>query len=173
MVSIATVTSIMMGSITSVKRLTVIAIIGVIVSTVSSTTRVVTAMRASGVAIAVIGFVNPNIIVAEKAVVIATMVVTVAVAVMGGSVRVINTRAQKNGAEQADGQGQEALHECRTRTCVSLFGKIWSSQYMISSPVTHPWGGHSRSLGSGGDGEITVFTEKTGIYGPVGAWAGA
>ena len=116
MVSIATVTSIMMGSITSVKRLTVIAIVGVIVSAVSSTTRVVTAMRASGVAIAVIGFVNPNIVVAEKAVVIATMVVTVVVAVMGGSVRVINTRAQKNGAEQADGQGQEALHECRTRT---------------------------------------------------------
>ncbi|MDG2486705.1 MAG: hypothetical protein P8M65_03255 [Roseibacillus sp.] len=162
----------MMGSITSVKRLTVIAVVGVIVSAVSSTTRVVTAMRAPSVAIAVIGFVNPNIVVAEKAVVIATMVVTVAVAVMGGSVRVIYTRAQKNGAEQADGQGQEALHECRTRMWVSLFGRIWISQYRISSTVTHSWGGHSRSLESGGDDEITVFTEKTGAYGPEGTWPG-
>jgi|GEM_PF-6800348 len=160
----------MMGSITSMKRLTVIAVVGMIVSAVSSTTRVVTAMRAPSVAIAVIGFVNPNIVVAEKAVVIATMVVTVAVAVMGGSVRVIYTRAQKNGAEQAD--GQEALHECRTRTWVSLFGRIWISQYRISSSVTHPWGGHSRSLESGGDDEITVFTEKTGTYGPEGTWPG-
>ena len=80
-------------------------------------------------AIAVIGFVNPNIIVAENAVEIATMVVTVAVAVMGGSGRVNNTRAQKNGAEQADREGQEGLHECRTERRITLFGRTRRSQY--------------------------------------------
>ena len=142
MVSVAVVTSIMMGSITSVKRLTVIAVVGVIVGAVSSTTRVVAAMRASGVAIAVIGFVNPNVVVAEKAVVIATMVVTVAVAVIGGSVRVINTRAQKKGAEQADREGQEGLHECRTESKTTLFGRTRSSQYGKSCFVPYSRDGH-------------------------------
>ena len=162
MVSIATVTSIMMGSITSVKRLTVIAIVGVIVGTVSSTTRVVTAMRASGVAIAVIGFVNPNVVVAEKAVVIATMVVTVVVAVIGGSVRVINTRAQKKGAEQADREGQEGLHECRTERKITLFGRTRSSQYGKSCFVPYSRDGHSNPQRWGSGDKITVFTEKTG-----------
>jgi hypothetical protein len=100
----------MMGSITSVKRLTVIAIVGVIVSAVSSTTRVVTAMRTPSVAIAIIASMNSYIIVAEKTIVITTVVVLVNVTMIRGSVRVIYARAQEYGAKQADGEGQEALH---------------------------------------------------------------
>ena len=128
-VSVAVVTSIMMGSIASMKRLTVIAVVGVIVGAVSSTARVVTAMRTPGVAIAVIAFMNPDIIIAEKTVMVTTVVVSMAVIVIRGSVRVIHTGTQENGGEQADREGQEGLHECRTERRVTLFGRTRRSQY--------------------------------------------
>jgi len=96
-VSVAVVTSIMTDSIASMKRLTVIAVVGVIVGAVSSTTRVVTAMRTPGVAIAVIAFMNPDIIIAEKTVMVTAVIVPMAVIVIRGSVRVIHTRTQENG----------------------------------------------------------------------------
>ena len=152
----------MMGSITSVKRLTVIAIVGVIVGAVSSTARVVTAMRTPGVAIAVIAFMNPNIIIAEKTVMVTTVVVSMAVVVIRGSVRVIHTGTQENGAKQADREGQEGLHECRTERKTTLFGRTRSSQYGKSCFVPYSRDGHSNPQRWGSGDKITVFTEKTG-----------
>jgi len=153
----------MTGSIASMKRLTVIAVVGVIVGAVSSTTRVVTAMRTSGVAIAVIAFMNPNIIIAEKTVVVTTVVVSMAVIVIRGSVRVIHTGTQENGGKQADREGQEGLHECRTEGMITLFGRTQSSQYGKSCFVPCSRDGHSNPQRWGSGDKITVFTEKTGV----------
>ena len=142
----------MKGSIASMKRLTVIAVVGVIVGAVSSTTRVVTAMRTSGVAIAVIAFMNPNIIIAEKTVVVTTVVVSMAVIVIRGSVRVIHTGTQENGGKQADREGQEGLHECRTEGRITLFGRTQSSQYGKSCFVPCSRDGHANPC----DGEAVI-----------------
>ena len=80
-------------------------------------------------AIAVIAFMNPDIIIAEKTVMVTAVIVPMAVIVIRGSVRVIHTGTQENGGEQADREGQEGLHECRTERRVTLFGRTRRSQY--------------------------------------------
>jgi len=92
----------MMRSIISIKRLTVITVVSVVVGAVPSTTRVVTAMRTPGVAIAIIASVHPDIIVAEKTIVVATVVVAMTATVVCRSVWVIYTRTQEDGKKQAD-----------------------------------------------------------------------
>ena len=65
------------------KRFPVIAIVGMVMSLVTSTARIVGTVRAAGMAVAVVVVVNPDVIVAEEPVVISTVIVVVAAAMIG------------------------------------------------------------------------------------------
>ena len=56
------------------KRFPVIAIVGMVMSLVTSPTRIVGAVRAAGMAVAVVVVVNPDVIVAEEPIVISTVI---------------------------------------------------------------------------------------------------
>ena len=117
------------SSITSMKRLTVITVVSVVIGAVASTTRVVAAMRTPGVAIAIIASVNPDIIIAEKTIMVATVVVVMTGTMMCRSIWVIHTRTQEDGTKQADRERQEGLHGAKTERTTSLFWGMRGPQY--------------------------------------------
>ena len=113
------------------ERLLVVAVVSPVARPVPTTARVVAAVRTPCMPVAMIIVVNPNIIIAEKAVVVAAVVVAVIVRAIRGGVRIIHARAHKSGAKQEDPGKKKTVHEYITEEQDTLFGRISSPQLRI------------------------------------------
>lgn len=109
---------------TTVKRVLVVAVVGVVAGAVTSTAGIVIAAATAGVAIAIVVVGEPNVEVAVDAVGVTTVIVAVRVVGGGGAgvEGIVDAGAEEQGAETCEEEGEVALHGFWTAWDDTLFG---------------------------------------------------